>query len=137
MSINSGSANVDPIFTLWPRIGSAWLTGQNATLSGTPLPQLVVSAGNQGSLVTRMEYHSTIQNSSNMVNVFLCDTGGTTGMLWRQYSMSATGITGLSATSWMTADTNFGNIVLPSGWTIRAGQATGSTGYFIVFLGDY
>lgn len=136
MSINSGSANTQPLFTLWPRIGSAWLTGQNATLSGTPLPQLVVSAGNQGSLITRMEYHSTIWNSSNMVNVFLCGDG-TTGILWRQYAMVNSGTTGLSATSFATADTNFGTITLPSGWTIRAGQMTGATGYFIVFLGDY
>lgn len=137
MSINSGSANTNPIFTLWPRVGTAFLTGQNATLSGTPLPQFVISAGMQGSLVTRVEYQSTISASSNMINVFLCDEGGVTGTLWRQYAMTGGGTTGLSATAWSTADALFTPMVLPSGWTIRAGQMTGGTGYLRVYLGDY
>lgn len=137
MSLNSGSANTTPIFTLWPRAGTAFLTGQNSTLTGTPLPQFVISAGNQGSLVTRIEYQSVIQGSSNMINVFLCDEGGLTGTLWRQYAQTTAWATGLSASAFATADNLFSPMVLPSGWTIRVAQMTGGTGYLRVYLGDY
>jgi hypothetical protein len=135
MSLNSGSANLSPVFCLWPRAGTAFLTGANATLSGTPLPQLVFSAGNQGSMVLRTEYHSTVQNVASMVNIFLCDTGGTTGILFRQYPITTAYATGVSATSWMTADTT--PYELPSGWTIRAGQMAANSGYLLIMAGDY
>jgi hypothetical protein len=135
MTQNLNSANQSPVFTLIPRIGTAWLTGANLTLSGTPLPQLVISAGDQGSMVLRTEYHSTITNSASMINIFLCDTGGTTGVLFRQYPITGSQVTGASGSAWMTADTM--SYELPSGWTIRAAQMAANTGYVLVSLGDY
>lgn len=138
MSLNTSSANTIPIFTLWPRIGTAYLTGQEATLSGTPLPTWVISAGDQGTLITRIEVRSIIQNSANMVNLFLNAPGGTTGILWRQYAATGTQSTGLSATAWATADTaSISGFILPSGWSIRAGQMTGGTAWVIINAEDY
>ncbi len=137
MSINSGSANQAPLFTLWPRIGSSYLTGANATLSGTPLPQWIISAGDQGTLISRVEANAVSVTRSSIINLFLCNTAGLTGILWRQYPMGIISAT-VTSTGWATADTAFGKVILPSGWTVHAALSTaGTTAYVKVWGEDY
>ena len=137
MSLNTGSANQAPLFSMWPRQGSAYLTGGNASLSGTPLPAFVISAGNQGSLVTRIEANAASITQSSVIRVSICDTAGLTAMTWREYPMGIVSAT-VTSTGWWTADTNFGNYALPSGYTIRALLATaGPSAWVRVSVEDF
>ena len=137
MSLNTGSASQSPVFTLYPRMGSAYLTGGNATLSGTPLPQWVISAGDQGSLVTRIDADAANISQSSVVRAWLCNTAGLTAMLWREYPVGIVSAT-VTSSAWHTSDQGFGSFALPSGWTIRASLATaGLSAYLRAAVEDW
>lgn len=136
MSLNSGTGNTTPLFQLWPREGSAYLTGGTLSLSGTPLGAWIISAGNQGSRIRSVEVDAANITQSSMVRLQLCDTAGLTGITWREYAVGIVSAT-VTSSGYHTADYNFDKI-LPSGWTVRAILATaGPSAYVHVSLGDF
>jgi len=120
------TANVNPIFTLTPKIGIALVAAANTASDGSGALVTLFTAGANGSRIERIRYQNAqaaaAASSAMVVRIFITDTGGANPTLLAEVAISAA--TRTVAVVGAGGIYNFANgLVMPSGTLIKVIQS--------------
>lgn len=114
------AANVQPIFTLVPKIFVAQVSAGNTNRDGTGTVVTVATGAADGTRIHRITVKAAVATTAGMVRLYIYD--GTNTRLWMEVSIPASG--SLSATVQGVSQTIelFGEraLVLPQNYELRA-----------------
>jgi hypothetical protein len=99
-----------------PKIGSVGISTANTNRDGTGTVGTVVSAGASGSKINRIILQALVTTTAGMIRLFLHD--GSNFRPLREVPVSAITVSA-SVSAWHD-EIVFADLVLPSGWSIRA-----------------
>lgn len=128
-----------PQFAATPLVGVAQISVANTNRDGTGTLGTVVTAGSSGSRIEEIVVEATGTTTAGMVRLFVND--GTNTRLWREVAVTAATPSGTVAT--FTANVRNDTrvdlplLVLPSGWSLRAGTHNGETFNVFAFGGSF
>jgi hypothetical protein len=113
------TANTFPIFTLIPNIGQATISTANANRDGTGTIGTVLTAGADGTRVTRISIKARVTTTAGMVRLFIYT--GAAYHLWREILVTAITPSATVASFEYTIElTGDRALVLPTGYSLRA-----------------
>lgn len=133
------TANLNPIFTLTPKIGVALITTANTTRDGTGTMGTVITGGANGTRISRITIQSLGTNTDGVIRLYIGDDAGTPVIsLWKEILAPATtgSVTVLEFSSSISL-TGESALVLPSGYTLRASTHIAEPYNVIAEGGDY
>lgn len=114
---------LSPAFAVTPRIGVAQLSVANANRDGvTGTYGTVITAGNSGTRIAEIAVQATGTTTAGMVRLFTND--GTNNRMFDEISIAAVATPGAS-TKATRISTTYTNLVIPSGWSLRASTHNG------------
>lgn len=122
----------DPSFASTPKLAVASVSTANTNRDGTGTIATVLTAGSSGTLVTQITVQTTGDPADGIVTIFLHD--GTTAWLFDEIdhdnpAAATTTVAGYRITR------AYSNLVLPSGWSVRAACTVALTaGVYNVFV---
>lgn len=122
----------DPSFASTPRLTVTSVSTANTNRDGTGTIATCLTAGSSGTLITQITVQSTGDPADGVVTIFLHD--GTTAWLFDEidHDNPAAGSTTVSA---YRVTRNYTNLIIPSGWSVRAATTVAlTTGVFNVFV---
>ena len=130
-------ANTTPIFTLTPNIGKGSVSTANTNRDGTGTIATIFTAGANGSKISEIDIMASSDPADSTVVFYLYD--GST-----YYPIDEWDIGNPAAGSATVASYNekrtFANLVLPTGWSLRASITAALTAgvlYIVALGGDY
>jgi hypothetical protein len=129
----------DPNFASTPVAGLAQISTANTNRDGTGTLGTVVTAGASGSRIEEIVIEATGTTTAGIVRLFLND--GTNTRLWREVAVTAATPSGtvLAFTASVRNDTrpDLPLLVLPTGWSLRAGTHNAETFNVFAFGGSF
>lgn len=128
------SSNINPIFTITPNIGIVTISVANTNRDGTGTFGTIISSGNNGTRIDRVEIAAIGTTTNNVVRLFL--DNGSTKKLEKEILVNA--ITPGTLTTVFLGTINYPNgLVLPSGWFLDASTNASESYNIIAFAGDF
>ncbi len=122
-----------PAFAATPRAACGALSTANANRDGTGTIETVFTAGASGSKIEEVRITPAATTTAGMVRLYLYD--GSTYHLLSEHSIAAKT---LSATSGATTTTlAYDNLLLPSGWSLRASTEKAEAIKVFAFGGNF
>ena len=120
-----------PAFAATPRVGAASVSTANTNRDGTGTVATVLAAGSSGTRVEEIRVKATGDPADSIVTIFLHD--GTNFWLFDEFDLGNPAAASATQEAYV-ASTTYENLVLPSGWSIRAAiTAAPTAGAVIVF----
>lgn len=114
---------LNPAFAVVPRIGVAQLSVANTNRDGTTGTYgTVITAGNSGTRIAEITIQASGTTTGGMVRLFTND--GTNNRMFDEISISAVATPG-ATTKATRISTTYTNLVIPSGWSLRASTHNG------------
>lgn len=120
-----------PVFAVTPKIGVAAVSTANTNFDGTGTVPTIFTAGANGSKIDEVRIQATVDPADSMLNLFLHD--GTNFWYFDSIDLGnpATGSTTVEPYS---TSITYENLVLPTGWSLRASVTVAlTTGVLNVF----
>jgi hypothetical protein len=106
-----------PVFAVAPEIGMAQVSTANTNRDGTTGTYVtLVTAAASGTRVAEIVTQATVTTTAGMVRLFLTD--GSTTRMFDEISISAATVS--ASVKGNRVSTLYTNLVLPSGWSIKA-----------------
>jgi hypothetical protein len=123
----------DPSFASTPRLEVNDVSTANTNRDGTGTIETILTAGSSGgTLVTQITVQSTGDPADGIVTIFLHD--GTTAWLFDEIDHDNPAAASTTVAGYRTTRT-YTNLVLPSGWSVRAACTVALTaGAYNVFV---
>lgn len=121
-----------PEFASSPKIGIGSLTTSNANLNGSGTLVTVLTAGSSGTKVNEITVQSTGTATAGVVRIFVHD--GSASYLFDEIQISAT-IPSSTATAYRYYK-SYDNLILPSGYSLKACPSNSETFNVIAWGGD-
>ena len=81
------TANLSPIFTLTPVIGSGLISAANTNLDGTGTIVSIITGGTDGTRITRITIKALQTTTAGIVRLFIDD--GSNVRLWKEIAVEA------------------------------------------------
>jgi hypothetical protein len=131
------AANTTPIFPLTPHIGIATVSTANTARDGTGTVPTIFTAGANGSKVEEIVVKATGDPADSVVTIFLYD--GSTFYLFDEFDIGDPAAASTTVAGYR-EQRPYRNLVLPTGWSIRAAITVALTSGVInveVFGGDF
>jgi hypothetical protein len=125
-----------PAFASTPKIGAATVSTANTNRDGTGTIATVLTAASAGTKVTSIRVVATGDPADSIVNIFLYD--GTTYYFFDSFDLGNPTAASATADAY-SARSSYADLVLPSGWSIRAsitGALTSGVMNVFAFAGD-
>lgn len=131
------TANLNPVFTLNPNVGTGALATAEASLTAPSTVVTILTAGANGTMLERVTVHGTATSAAALVRLFLYD--GAAYHLFEELvvpvAVVSTTVAAFDiASSKITPATP---LVLPSGWSLRATITVSQTAQVIAEGGDF
>lgn len=105
-----------PAFASTPRLAAASVSTANTNRDGTGTIVTVLTAGASGTLLTRVTVQATGDPADGIVTLFLHD--GTSAWLFDEIDSDNPAAASATVVGWRASRTY--DLVLPSGWSLRA-----------------
>jgi hypothetical protein len=106
-----------PAFAVTPVVGMAQVTAANTNRDGTTGTYVtLLTAAASGTRVAEIVTQGAVTTTAGMVRLFLTD--GTTTRMFDEISISAATVS--ATVKGNRVSTTYNNLVIPSGWSIRA-----------------
>ena len=106
-----------PAFAVTPIVGMAQVSVANTNRDGTTGTYVtLLTAGSSGTRVAEIVTQGTVTTTAGMVRLFLTD--GTTTRMFDEVSIAAATVSGTVKGN--RVSTTYTNLVIPSGWSIKA-----------------
>lgn len=106
-----------PAFAVTPIIGMAQVSTANTNRDGTTGTYVtLVTAGASGTRIAEIVTQGSVTTTAGMVRLFLTD--GTTTRMFDEISIGAATVSGTVKGN--RVSTTYNNLVIPSGWSIKA-----------------
>lgn len=106
-----------PVFAVTPIVGMAQVSVANTNRDGTTGTYVtLLTAGSSGTRVAEIVTQGTVTTTAGMVRLFLTD--GTTTRMFDEISVAAATVSGTVKGN--RVSTTYNNLVIPSGWSIKA-----------------
>lgn len=122
-----------PQFTATPKIGVGSLSVANTALDGTGTVATVFTAGTSGSRIDEVIIQAAGTTTTGMVRLFLYD--GSNYSLFDEQTIAA--VTPSSTVAAARYRKTYANLVLPTGWSLRAATAKAETFKVTALGGDF
>jgi hypothetical protein len=125
-----------PAFASAPRIASAAVSTANTARDGTGTIATVLTAGSDGTKINEVVLKATGQPADSVVTLFLYD--GSAYSLFDEVDLGAPAAGSTTVSAYRTS-VRYDNVVLPSGWSLRAAVTVAPTSgviNVIAFGGD-
>jgi hypothetical protein len=111
-----------PVFAVTPEIGMGQVSVANPNRDGTTGAYItLVTAGPSGTRIAEIVTQATVTTTAGMVRLFLTD--GSTTRMFDEIAVSATTV--FANVKGNRVSTLYTNLVLPSGWSMRASTHNG------------
>ncbi len=126
-----------PAFVSTPRIGAASVSTANTGRDGTGTIATVFTAGSSGSKINEIVLKATGDPADSIVTIFLYD--GSSYWLFDEFDLGDPAAASTTVTGFRASRT-YENLVLPSGWSVRAAITVALTGgvvNVVVLGGDF
>lgn len=123
----------DPQFAATPGLKHGQVSTANSNRDGTGTIATILTAGSNGTKIEEVTVIATGTTTAGMVRLYLHD--GTNARLFDEFAISAVTPSGTVA-AWRQTRT-YANLVLPSGWSLRASTHNGETFNVECFAGDF
>lgn len=107
---------VSPQFAVIPRLAVVPASGANTATDGTGTLATVITAASAGTKIYEVVIDATGNSTAGMVRMFIND--GTNSRLFDEFNVSA--ITASSTVPTFRTSKTYSNLVLPSGYSLRA-----------------
>ncbi len=128
------TANINPIFTLTPNIGIVTISVANTNRDGTGTFGTIISAGNFGTRIDRIEIAAISSTTNNVIRLFI--DNGSTKKLEKEILVPA--ITPGTLVTVYLGTINYPNgLILPSSWYLDASTNAAESYNIIAFAGDF
>lgn len=124
---------VDPIFITSLRTEAANLSVANPNRDGTGTVATVFTAGASGSKVIKISVKFTVSNTTGMIRLFLHD--GSTYYLWQELTVDATITASATVAAFYKEITP--DLILETGWSLRASTEKAESSNIVITGGDY
>lgn len=124
----------DPIFAATPRNGMGQIATANTNRDGTGTVGTIFTAGSSGSIITAITVKAQVTTTAGMVRLFVHD--GTNYRLWREVIVTAITV-GASTPAFEEHIIDFGGLLLPNGYSLRASTHNAETFSIICQGGDF
>lgn len=124
----------DPSFATTPRNGAGQISTANTNRDGTGTVGTIFTAGSSGSIITVITVKAQVSTTAGMVRLFVHD--GTNFRLWREIVVTAITV-GASTACFEEHIVDFGGLLLPSGYSLRASTHIGEAFNVIAQGGDF
>jgi hypothetical protein len=115
----------DPQFTTTPKIGIGQVSTANTARDGTGTVVTVVTAGASGTRIEELVVKATDNPADSIVTIFLHD--GTNFRLFDEFDLGDPAA-GSATVEAYRASRTYANLVLPTGWSLRAAITAAPTG---------
>jgi hypothetical protein len=106
-----------PSFAATPRIGAAAVSTANTARDGTGTIVTILSAASTGTKINEIVVKATGDPADSVVTLFLHD--GSSYFLFDEYDLGNPAAASTTDTGYRVS-TTYTNLVLPSGWSLRA-----------------
>ena len=106
-----------PSYAGAPKVGMASVATANTGRDGTGTVGTVLTAGSNGSMISRITVQATVTTTAGMVRLFLHD--GTNHRLWREIAIAANTVSATVA-GYNSAVTLNPALFIPTGYSLRA-----------------
>lgn len=111
-----------PVFAVTPVVGMAQVSAANTNRDGTTGTYVtLLTAGASGTRVAEIVTQGSVTTTAGMVRLFLTD--GTTTRMFDEISIAAATVS--ATVKGNRVSTTYNNLVIPSGWSIRASTHNG------------
>lgn len=133
------AANINPVFTITPRLGMVRISSANTNRDGTGTLGDVITGGTFGTLVDRLQIESTGVTTAGQIRLFIFD-GGTTTRFWKEIAVTAaTPSATVQAFTYtlLSPDPDNPLLVLPANHVLRAGTHNAENFDVIAHAADY
>lgn len=111
-----------PVFAVTPIVGMAQVSVANTNRDGTTGTYVtLLTAGASGTRVAEIVTQGAVTTTAGMVRLFLTD--GTTTRMFDEISIAAATVS--ATVKGNRVSTTYNNLVIPSGWSIRASTHNG------------
>lgn len=122
----------DPSFASTPRLAVGSVSTANTNRDGTGTIVSILTAGSSGTLITQVSVQSTSDPADGIITLFLND--GTTTWLFDEIDTDNPAAASTTVSAYRVTRT-YTNLVIPSGWSVRAACTVAPTaGVFNVFV---
>lgn len=130
------TANINPIFTLTPKISGSLISIANTGRDGSGTLGTIISGSTNGTRISRVIVQSSGSVSNGMVRLFIYD--GSNNFLYKEVTVTSTAVSGSTAAFTYTVEL-LGEraLILPSGYSLKASTNNGENFYVIAEGGDY
>lgn len=122
----------DPIFVSTIRTEAGEISVANTNRDGTGTIVTIFTAGASGSKVVNIVVKAESNTTAGMVRLFLYD--GATYSLWQEISISAITVSGTTQTFYASIAPD---LILETGWSVRASTHNAEVFNVIITGGDY
>lgn len=130
------TANTTPIFTLTPHIGAVAIATANTARDGSGTIGTVLTAGANGTRITRIQIKATVTTTAGTIRLFVYD--GANYFLWKEIANSAiTVAANTPAYEYSLYLPGELALILPVGYSLRASTEKAENHNIIAEGGDY
>lgn len=129
-------ANITPIFTLTPKVGVVAIATINTGRDGTGTIGTILSAGTNGTRISRITIKATVTTTAGMVRLWIHD--GAAYFLWREILITAITVSATVA-AFESIIELLGEraLILPTGYSLRASTEKAENFNVVAEGGDY
>lgn len=106
-----------PAFAATPRIGAVTVSTANTARDGTGTIATVITAGSSGTKINEVVLKATDNPADSVVTLFVYD--GSTYFLFDEVDLGDPAAASTTVTGYRTS-VSYANLILPSGWSLRA-----------------
>ena len=130
------TANLNPIFTLTPVIGSGVVSSANTNRDGTGDLVDIITGGANGTRITRITIQAVVTTTAGMIRLYIYD--GSTTVLWKEIAVTAISVSA-SVIAFAYALEYLGDraLVLPANYVLRASTHNAEAFRVIAEGGDF
>lgn len=123
----------DPQFAATPGLEHGQVSTANTNRDGTGTIATILTAGSNGTKIEEITVQATATTTAGMVRLYLHD--GTNARLFDEFGVPAV-TPSASVACWRQTRT-YTNLVLPTGWSLRASTHNAETFNVECFAGDF
>lgn len=123
----------DPQFAATPGLEHGQVSTANTNRDGTGTIATILTAGSNGTKIEEITVQATGTTTAGMVRLYLHD--GTNVRLFDEFAVTAV-TPSATVAAWRMTRT-YANLVLPTGWSLRASTHNGETFNVECFAGDF
>lgn len=130
------TANTTPIFTLTPNLGCVAISTANANRDGSGAIGTVLTAGANGTRITRIKIKATVTTTAGTIRLYLYN--GATYFLWAEIPTTAITVSAtLPAYEYTLELLGERALILPSGYSLRASTEKAENYNIVAEGGDF